>query len=138
MTRFRQARVLVKMVSEADYYGNRVQVLRFTEVYEESQRVHSPRIIKKHGGLSPGTRRNQIEAQSQDDDEQSTNSLENDIAGEGSIGSVNEDLKIMKELRILFANKQSSRVMRVLMVVLGLFFLLLIGLAGILMSDFRI
>jgi len=46
------------------------------------------------------------------------------------VNTVNEELKIMKELRALFSNQQNSRAMKVLMVVFGMFTLLLIGLGG--------
>jgi len=48
-TRFRQARVQLKMIAEADYFGNRVQILRFTELNQEgeTQKIKSPKIIKR-------------------------------------------------------------------------------------------
>jgi len=122
--RFRQARVQLKMVTDTDYFGNRVQVLRFIELDQEgeTQRIKSPKHIKQREILAP-TERDQSE-------ESASDSLEVDEIGEGSVNTVNEDLKIMKELRILFSNKGSSRAMKVLMVVFGMFFLLLIGLGA--------
>ncbi len=127
-TRFRQARVSLKMIQEADYFGNRVQVFKFTEIIQEgeTQRVKSPKILKRHEMLP-----NKLEDASPKTDKhnRSNDSEDEDGVGEGSVGTVNEDLKILKEIRILFSNKKSSRAMRVLMIVFGMFFLLLIGLA---------
>jgi len=44
------------------------------------------------------------------------------------VNTGNEEVKILKELRILFSNKRNSRAMKILMIVFGFFFLLLIGL----------
>ncbi|RZK24531.1 MAG: PAS domain S-box protein [Flavobacterium sp.] len=54
LTRFREARVIVTMIAETDYFGNRVQVLKFIKVTDESetQRVKSPKMIKKHNLLA--------------------------------------------------------------------------------------
>ena len=50
------------------------------------------------------------------------------------MNTVGEEVKIMKELRILFSNKQNSRAIKILMVVFALFFLLLIGLGAFQLS----
>jgi hypothetical protein len=129
-TRFRETRVTLRIVLEADYFGNRVQVLKFTEVIQEgqTQRVKSPKILKRHEMFPQHA--NRLEDASPKDHRSAAGSEEDvDDIGEGSVGTVNEDLKTMKEIRLLFSNKKSSRALRVLMIVFGMFFLWLIGLA---------
>jgi len=120
------------MILEADYFGNRVQVLKFTEIVHEgeTQRVKSPKILKRHE-MSPQHAGHLAEASPRADKNNRSGDSEDDAdgIGEGSVATVNEDLKTLKEIRILFSNKKSSRAMRVLMIVFGMFFLLLIGLA---------
>jgi len=116
--RFREARVMIRMIAESDYFGSRVQVFRFTEVdYEsETQRIESPRLIKKSDLFSSNPAK---DIQSEESSEE---------IYEGSVETGNEELKIMKDIRILFSNKKKSRAMKVLFVVLGMFSLLIIGL----------
>ncbi|RZK09662.1 MAG: PAS domain S-box protein, partial [Flavobacterium sp.] len=89
--RFRKARVQVKMVSEADYFGNRVQVLRFQEVYKEGKRVKIVKVMEKQDLLSPT---NKLKAQdSETKEEQSKENFEEkeDEVGEHSRKSFIKD-----------------------------------------------
>ena len=72
---------MLRMIAEADYFGNRVQVLKFIEVFNEgeTQRIKSPRHLKKQGFLSPVLQ----PMESPERYEGSINSLEDEV-GEGS------------------------------------------------------
>jgi len=82
VTKFRKARVQLKIVTDTDYFGNRVQVLRFIELDQEgeTQRIKSPKLIKQREVLT----QNDQNRSENDGDEQSGEDSLGDGIGEGS------------------------------------------------------